>query len=106
MRGELWTTHYGRPPGMQSPRSAHSAHSGNKSIVATDAAITERPMSERMDKNIPMKTIMVVDRIREKNKAGDEEHSSYEFNVSPETGPNRQTVSLHTSIVVKVDRGH
>lgn len=62
---------------MQSPRSAHSAHSGNKSIVATDAAIPERPMSERMDKSIPMKTFMVVDRIREKNKAGDEDRAFF-----------------------------
>ena len=31
-------THYGRPPGMQSPRSAHSIHSGNRSIKPTDDA--------------------------------------------------------------------
>ena len=28
----------------------------------------------------------------------------YEFNVSPETGQKGQTVSLHTSIVVQVDK--
>ena len=34
---------------MQSPRSAHSVHSGNKSIVVTDATIPEDPTNERME---------------------------------------------------------
>lgn len=72
------TTHYGRPPGMQSPRSAHSAHSGNKSTVATDAAIPERPTSERIDmikasELLPMTTFMVGGiNLQWVNKRGDD----------------------------------
>jgi hypothetical protein len=37
---------------MQSPRSAHSVHSENKSIDVMDASIHEEPMNERMETSL------------------------------------------------------